>query len=110
MGYFLEKTWLWWLLAIVIAVLITWLIFWWRSRRAARGDDGSTAELTRLRSAAEAHDRELQELRTERDAAQQQLAALQAKHAGCPRSADGRAAVLPTQTERVTGEFPKVSE
>lgn len=27
MGYFLAQTWLWWLLAIVLGVLITWLIF-----------------------------------------------------------------------------------
>jgi biopolymer transport protein ExbB/TolQ len=109
MGYFLEKTWLWWLLAIVIAVIVTWLIFWWRSRGAA-GNDASVAELTRLRSAAEAHEHELRKLRSERDATQQKLAALQAEHAGCQQSAGRRAAVLPTQAERVTGEFPAVSE
>ena len=70
MGYFLEKTWLWFLLAIVLAVLITWLIFWWRSR-GATGTADSDLELGRLRA--------------ERDDAQQKLAALQAEHDGCPQ-------------------------
>lgn len=27
MGYFFSQTWMWWLLAIVLAVAITWLLF-----------------------------------------------------------------------------------
>ena len=34
MGFFLRKTWLWWLLAAFLAWLVTWLICRWRNRRA----------------------------------------------------------------------------
>ena len=49
MGFFLRKTWPWWLLAAFVAWLVTWLLCRWRNRR------GDAAELTAARhEAAEA--------------------------------------------------------
>jgi predicted flap endonuclease-1-like 5' DNA nuclease len=46
MGFFLRKTWIWWLLAALLAWLITWLLCRWRNRR------GEAAELVALRDDA----------------------------------------------------------
>lgn len=46
MGFFLRKTWLWWLIAAALACFITWLICRWRDRK------GEAAELKALRAEA----------------------------------------------------------
>lgn len=43
MGFFLRKTWVWWLLAVALACFVSWLICRWRARR------GEAAELRALR-------------------------------------------------------------
>ena len=46
MGFFLRKTWLWWLIAAALACFITWLICRWRDRK------GEAAELKAARAEA----------------------------------------------------------
>lgn len=46
MGFFLRKTWVWWLLAVALACFVSWLICRWRNRR------GEAAEVAALRQQA----------------------------------------------------------
>jgi predicted flap endonuclease-1-like 5' DNA nuclease len=44
MGFFLEKTWMWWLLSAVLAAFLTWLVLRRQDRTAADGEDGDAAD------------------------------------------------------------------
>lgn len=46
MGFFLRKTWVWWLLAVALACFVSWLLCRWRNRR------GEAAEVAALRQQA----------------------------------------------------------
>jgi predicted flap endonuclease-1-like 5' DNA nuclease len=58
MVFFLEKTWLWWVLTALVATLLTWLVVRWQDRRArGRADGVPDGSVTGETQASDAGDR-----------------------------------------------------
>lgn len=85
MGFFLRKSWIWWVLAAVLATALTWLLNWWR-HRGASGAAGSAAasndaELSAARGLVDTHKARISELEAQLAEHKSQLADHQAQAA-----------------------------
>ena len=83
MGFFLRKTWLWWLLAAFLAWLVTWLICRWRNRRGEAAElKALRLEASQARAAADARQARIDGLLAQRARDLDELGALRAGAAG----------------------------
>ena len=62
MGFFLRKSWIWWVLAALLATLLTWLLNWWRHRGQGAGAGSDDAELRAARGLVDTHKARIAEL------------------------------------------------
>ena len=102
MGFFLSKTWPFWLLAALLAALIAWLLCrWWSGRRGAVAT-GSSEELTTTRGLLQTREAELKRLEADRVKHLEELATLRPKAAAHDE--------LSTQLEGLRGASVPLSE
>jgi predicted flap endonuclease-1-like 5' DNA nuclease len=81
-GFFLSKTWLFWLLAALLAALIAWLLCnWWARRRAGLATGLASHELTTAQALLRTRESELERVATERNSHLVELGALRPKAA-----------------------------
>jgi predicted flap endonuclease-1-like 5' DNA nuclease len=66
MGFFFSKTWYWWLLATLVAVLITLLICWLRNRGLDEDAAANERELAQARLLVGAHEQRIDTLLAQR--------------------------------------------
>jgi len=101
-GFFLSKTWPFWLLAALLAALIAWLLCrWWSGRRGAVAT-GSSEELTTTRGLLQTREAELKRLEADRVKHLEELATLRPKAAAHDE--------LSTQLEGLRGASVPLSE
>ncbi|MGD9793305.1 MAG: hypothetical protein AB7V43_07465 [Acidimicrobiia bacterium] len=126
MGFFLRKSWIWWVLAALLATLLTWLLNWWRHRGGAAAASASDEELRSARGLVDTHKSRITELEGELAAHKKQLAehkaqvadldgkvagfaTLSADHDGHKQRADALAAELEAIKASAAGDAARIA-